>query len=85
VISDRRAKQSSSGATQSAIGAEHQNLRSALVDDCERIALVISGRDNPAGKFNRKVRHILAGWELIGAGRRRCAILGIGCAKARES
>lgn len=49
IIAARQAEQCRTGAEQSAIGAEHENLRIDFVDDNERHALVIARVDGPIG------------------------------------
>ncbi len=68
-----------------AVAAEYQDLCGALVYDCERIALVVVGCDNPARKLNHRIGHSLVLRELVDrSGRLRGVILSIGHAKGRE-
>ena len=67
MVSNRRAKERGGGATKPAVWPKHQDLRGGLVDNRERIVLIVTARDNPAGKFNRRIGHVLARRKLIGA------------------
>lgn len=85
MISDRRPKEPGRRAPKMAVGAEHKYLCGGLVYDCERIAVVIAGCDNPAREFNHCIGHGLVLRKLVDSGGRlHGAILGFGHAEGRE-
>jgi len=85
MIADRRAKERRCRAAKPAVTAEHQDLCCGLVDDRERIAFAVFGRDDPARELNHRGGHILASRKLVDSGNRlRDDILGAGHAEARE-
>jgi hypothetical protein len=75
LIADRGTNEHGRRATKTAIAAEHQNLCGALVDDCKRIALAISGFDDPSGERNHRLGYVLVWGKLIGGGSGRSSVL----------
>lgn len=89
MVTDRRAEQSRRGAAQPAVAAKHQDLCGGLVDDRERIALAVLGRNHPARKLNHRAGDILSFRQQIDGGNRLFGgtlgrALGAACVEAWE-
>ena len=86
VIADRRTEETGRRTAKASIAAEHQDLRSGLVDDRERKTFAVLGGDHPTGELDHRLGHVLFGRKQVDGRDGGCgALFGAHHIAARES